>query len=91
MKKNIVRKDDFIEWLAEHETALDDFCSYFELDLDDEDFCDKVDLEEAISWLQDHETLSTDFLTHFAYMDADDVARMTHESICDKIDELFAV
>lgn len=52
MKKNIVRKDDFIEWLAEHETALDDFCSYFELDLDDEDFCDKVDLEEAISWLQ---------------------------------------
>lgn len=91
MGKNIISKDDFIEWLSEHENAFDDFCNYFDLDVDDEDFSDKIDLEEAISWLQDHETLSEDFLTHFAYMDADDVAHMTHESICDRIDKLFDI
>ena len=91
MSKNSVTKDDFIEWLAEHETAFEDFCSYFDLDIDDENFSDNIDLDETIYWLTDHETLSEDFVTHFAYMDADDVAHMTHESICDKIEELFNV
>lgn len=87
---DLISISDVIEFLCEHETAGEDFCGFFDVDIWEDDIDDlnnKLDPDSVLDWLSDHKQLCRDFLIHAAYMDASDVEKMSFETVVDMLAE----
>lgn len=85
---DLISVTDVIEFLCDHETAGNDFCGFFDVDIWEDDIDDlnnRLDPDAVLDWLSDHKQLCRDFLTYAAYMDASDVEKMTYEAVVDNL------
>lgn len=86
----LISISDVIEFLCDHETAGDDFCGFFDVNIWEDDIDDlnnKLDPDTVLDWVSDHKQLSRDFLTYAAYMDASDVEKMPFEAVVNTLAE----
>lgn len=84
----LISVTDVIEFLCDHETAGDDFCGFFDVDIWEDDIDDlnnRLDPDAILDWLSDHKQLCRDFLTYAAYMDASVVEKMPYEAVVENL------
>lgn len=60
--KNVINLNKFIDFIADHKTAREDFIRYFNIEeVDGEISADGLNQEEVADWLADHEQLKDDY------------------------------
>lgn len=57
--KNTFKKSDLEDFIIEHETAYEDFKTYFGKEPN------KVSVEDTMAWVEEHDTLYNDLITRF--------------------------
>lgn len=83
MKKT---KEKIIDWLAEHNTAYEDFCRAFHLKDDNE--VSKCSLNNLIGWISDHEYLTLDFISFYFDISPEGCEDLSKEQICELLDSI---
>ena len=64
---DLISSQDIIEWISEHDTLYEDFCSFFDYSFDPDtgNETNVPNKQDIIDWLADHDVAWDDFCTHF--------------------------